>query len=203
MSITREELYAWRNPQTTRAAGALIRKVITIVKEREGAVPTLVQRREEAEKKWQSSAHDGKKRAVNVNGKNRCGAAPKRLRPAGKQLLALVDDWSLARSIDNSLRMQNVAHRAGRRPNTRRSANGCVRRVRRSAASTRPIDFTSGNRPTSAAEKLVVSPGLATRSKTDTHVIHARPCGRCVWINVYREKEMVAGAGFEPATFGL
>jgi hypothetical protein len=38
---------------------------------------------------------------------------------------------------------------------------------------------------------------LAMRAKTEPHVIHTRPFDRCVSINVYREKEMVAGAGFE------
>src|SRR4029077_1529217 len=37
----------------------------------------------------------------------------------------------------------------------------------------------------------------ASRTKTEPHVIHTRPLSRCVWINVYREKRMLAGAEFE------
>jgi hypothetical protein len=43
----------------------------------------------------------------------------------------------------------------------------------------------------------VSRPWPGTRTKTDTHVIHTRPYGRCVSVNVYREKRVVAGAGFE------
>src|ERR1039457_3894535 len=39
--------------------------------------------------------------------------------------------------------------------------------------------------------------------RTEPHVLHTRASRRAFWINVYREKWLVAGAGFEPATFGL
>jgi hypothetical protein len=37
----------------------------------------------------------------------------------------------------------------------------------------------------------------------EPHVLHTPTERQRVLINVYREKGLVAGAGFEPATFGL
>jgi hypothetical protein len=91
----------WEQRWKEATAGALMRKVATIVKEVEAVVPQLVQRRDEAEKE---AAIERDRREAQWREHERQEQARRRAeaRKASRhQLLAIVDDWSLARNIES------------------------------------------------------------------------------------------------------
>ena len=105
---------SWEQRWAESTPGALIRKVTTIVKELEGAVPALLQRREEAEKeatieraRWLEECRD-RERQEQVR------LRAEAIKASRQQLLVLVDDWALARSIESFF--EDAEHRALSRP---------------------------------------------------------------------------------------
>ncbi|HZR25178.1 MAG TPA: hypothetical protein VFA59_16400 [Vicinamibacterales bacterium] len=105
---------SWEQRWTESTPGALMRKVTAIVKELEAAVPTLVQRREEAEKelaieraRWEEEC---RQREREEQERRRVEA----IKASRQQLLALVDAWSLARGIESFF--EDAERRASSRP---------------------------------------------------------------------------------------
>jgi hypothetical protein len=126
----------WEQRWAESTPGALIRKVTSIVKELEGAVPSLVQRREEAEKemavertRWEEECRE-RERQEEV--RRRAEA----IKASRQQLLALVDDWSLARSIESFF--EDAERRASSRPAAEHEA--LRERLRRARAMLGGID---------------------------------------------------------------
>ena len=83
-----------------------MRKVTTIVREVEAIVPSLVQRCDEAEEEAAIEREHGREEQA-----RRLAEARKASR---QQLLAIVDDWSLARNIESFF--EDAEHRASTLP---------------------------------------------------------------------------------------
>lgn len=120
-------------------------------------MPTLVQRHEEAEKaaaiereRWEAQRREEEQQEL-----ARRGAEARKA--SRQQLLAIVDDWSLTRSIESFF------EDAERRASTLPAAEHAAVRDRLSRA------------------RAVLG---GTNALDRFHVIHTRPCRQCVGINV-------------------
>ncbi len=164
----------WEQHWTEATAGALMHKVTTIVREVEAIVPTIVQRREEAEK---ASAIERERREAQYREHERQELARRRAeahQASRQQLLAIVDNWALARRIEGFF--EDAERRASSLPDAEHTA--MRERLSQARALLGGIDAlahsTRGNPPTSARETRRRRAGCVTRGATERHVIDTR-----------------------------
>ena len=194
----------WEQRWTEATAGALMRKVTTVVKEVEAIAPSLVERREEAEKE---AAIERERREAQWREHERQEQARRRAEARARRASSICSRLSTTghspATSRASSRMRSVGRRRSRPKSSRRCANASAARATCSAGPTRWSAFTSGNPRTSASENVGLAHRDQARGRKPIHTYythgHAAGAFRSMFIEGF---EWLRGRDLNPRPLG-